>query len=67
MDPTLLSPIYANDAVFDGSMRRSAAQLRLLMDRGLDRGNLPDMAKLLYIAGKRRTRRGRYGNSSGQD
>ena len=34
--PTLLSPFYANDEVFDWSARRSAAQLRLMMDRGPD-------------------------------
>ena len=33
-------------------MRRSAAQLCLLTDRGSDWGNLPNPAKLLYIAEK---------------
>ena len=36
-DPTLLSPFYANDASFDRLVRRSAAQLRLLMDQWSDR------------------------------
>ena len=36
--PTLLDPFYADDVAFDGSVRRSAAQLRLLMDQGLDKG-----------------------------
>ena len=35
-DPTILSPFYANDIVFNMSARRSAAQLHLLMDRGPD-------------------------------
>ena len=34
----LMSPFYANDAAFDGSARRSAVQLRLLMDQGPDQG-----------------------------
>ena len=37
-DPTLLSPIYTDDAQFDRSEMRSAAQLLLLMEMGLDRG-----------------------------
>ena len=37
-DPTLLSPFYANDAAFDGLARRSAAYMRLLMNRGPDQG-----------------------------
>ena len=32
--PLFYRPFYANDAAFDGSARRSAAQLCLLMDRG---------------------------------
>ena len=51
-DITLLSPFYANDAAFDGSMWRSAAQLRLLMDQGPDRGYFPESAKSLFIAKK---------------
>ena len=49
-DPTLLSPFYANDAVFDRSTRRSAAQLRLMMELGPDRGYFPEPAKSLFIA-----------------
>ena len=48
-DPNLLSPFYADDASFDGSARRSLAQLHLLMDPGLDRGYFPEPAKLLFI------------------
>ena len=48
-DPTLLYLFYANDAAFDGSVKRSAAQLRLLMERGPDRGYSPESAKSLFI------------------
>ena len=48
-DPTLLSPLYAGDAVFDRLARWSVAQLRLLMDQGPDRGYFPDTAKYLFI------------------
>ena len=41
-DPTLLSPFYADDAAFDGLERRSAAQLRILMERGPDWGYFPE-------------------------
>ena len=49
-DPTLLSPFYANSAAFDGLARRSATQLRLLMERGPDQGYFPNPAKSLFIA-----------------
>ena len=49
-DPKLLSPFYTNDAAFEGSARRSAAQHRLLMERGTDRGYFPEPAKSLFIA-----------------
>ena len=52
-DPTLLSPFYANDAVFYGSARQSAAQLRLLMDQGADQGYFPKPSKSLFIADNR--------------
>ena len=48
-DPGLLSPFYADDAAFDGLARRSAQLLKLLMKRGLDRGNFPKPAKYLFI------------------
>ena len=48
-DPTLLSPLYADDAEFDGSARRSVAQLRLLIDRGPEQGYFPKPAKSLFI------------------
>ena len=50
MDPNLLSTFYANDAAFSRLVRRSAAQLRLLMDRNLRQGYLPEPAKLLFIS-----------------
>ena len=48
-DPGLLSHFYANDAAFDGSARRSAQLLKLLMKRGTDRGYSPKPAKSLFI------------------
>ena len=49
-DPGILSPLYADDAVFDGSAQRSAQLLKLLMNRGLDRGYLPEPAKSIFIS-----------------
>ena len=49
-DTTLLSPFYSNDVAFDGSTQRSAVQLRMLMDRGADRGYFPDPSKSIFIA-----------------
>ena len=40
--PTLMSPFYADDVEFDGLMRRSVGQLRLLMDWGVDRDYFPE-------------------------
>ena len=49
-DPTLLSPFYTDDASFDRSERQSEVQLRLLMDRGLDRCYYPNPVKSFFIA-----------------
>ena len=49
-DPGLLSPFYADDAAFEGSARRSAQLLKLLMKRGPDRGYFPEPAKSLFIS-----------------
>ena len=51
-DPTPLSPFYANYAALDGSVRRSAAQLKLLMERGLDWGYFPKTANSIFIVDK---------------
>ena len=49
-DPTLLLPFYSNDLVFNGSARRSASQLHLLMDRGAGPGLLPQYRQVaIYI------------------
>ena len=48
-DPGLLSPFYAYDAAFDGSVQRSAQLLKLLMKRGPDRGYFPEPARSLFI------------------
>ena len=50
VDPGLLSPFYADDAAFDGSARRSAQLLNLLMKRGPYRGYFPELAKSLFIS-----------------
>ena len=49
-DPTLMSPFYADDAEFDGLVRRSAAQLHVMMYWGTDRVYLPEPAKSLFIS-----------------
>ena len=49
-DPTLLSPFYADDAEFDGSARRSVAQLRLLIDWGPERSYFTEQTKSLFIS-----------------
>ena len=48
-NPGLLSLFYADDATFDGLVRRSAQLLKLLMKRGPDRGYFPKPAKSLFI------------------
>ena len=48
-DPGLLSPFYADDVAFDGSEQRNAQLLKLLMERGPDRGYFPEPAKSLFI------------------
>ena len=48
MEPTLLPPFYFDDAAFDGSVWWSAAQLRLLMDRGLGRGYFHKPSKYIF-------------------
>ena len=50
VDPGLLSSFYADDAEFDGSARRSAQLLNLLMKRGTDRGYFPEPVKSLFIS-----------------
>ena len=49
-DLGLLSTFYADDAAFDGLVRRSAQLLKLLMKRRPDRGYFPDPAKSLFIS-----------------
>ena len=49
VDMGLLSSFYADDAVFNGSARRSAQLLKLLMKRGTDRGYFPEPAKPLFV------------------
>ena len=49
-DPWLLTPLYADDAAFDGLEQRSAHLLKLLTERGQDSGYFTDPTKLLFIA-----------------
>ena len=49
-DLGLISPVYADDAAFESSVRRSAQLLKLFMERGPDRGYLPDPAQSLFIS-----------------
>ena len=48
-DPGILFPFSADDAALDGSARRIAQLLKLLIKRGPDRGYFPDPAKSLFI------------------
>ena len=48
-DPRLLSPFYADHAVFDSSARRSAQLLKLLMKRRPDWGYFQNPNKSLFI------------------
>ena len=50
VEPILLSLFYFNDAAFDGSARRSVAQLRLLIDRGPVRGYFHKPSTSIFIA-----------------
>ena len=49
-DPGILSPVYVDDAAFNGSARCSAQLLKLLMKRGADWGYFPEPAKSLFIS-----------------
>ena len=49
-DTTISPPFYANDVVFDGLEMQSAAQLRLLINWGMEKGYLPETANSLFIA-----------------
>ena len=48
--PGLLSLFYTNDLVFDGSARRIAQLLNMLMERGPDRVYFPKPDKFLFIS-----------------
>ena len=45
----MLSLFYADNAAFDGSERQSEQLLKLLMERGPDRGYLPEPDKSLFV------------------
>ena len=46
----ILTPFYMYNAVFDGSAQITAQLLKLLMDRGVERGYFLELAELLFIA-----------------
>ena len=48
--PGILTPFYAEDAVFDRSAPRSTQLLKLPMERGADWWYFPDLAKSMFIA-----------------
>ena len=48
-DLGILSSFYADDTAFDGSARRSAQLLKLLMRRGPEWGYFLEPAKSLFI------------------
>ena len=49
-DLGLLHPLYADDAVFEGSTQRIAQLLKMLMERGPEWGYFPDLDKSLFIS-----------------
>ena len=46
----ILYPFYADDKGFDGLARQSAHLLKLLMERGMEWGYLPDPLKSVFIS-----------------
>ena len=49
VDSVLLSPLYADDAVFEGLERQSAQLLKMLMESGADWVYFPKPAKSLFL------------------
>ena len=49
-DPGIVSPFYADDATFDGSERRSAQLIKLLMKKRTDQGYFSEPDKSLLIS-----------------
>ena len=50
VDPGLLSPLYADNVVFKGSLRSSVQILKMLMYRGPYWGYFPKPDKLVFIS-----------------
>ena len=50
MDLGIISPLYADNAYFDGSVLRIDQILKLLMERGADWGYVPETAKSMFIS-----------------
>ena len=51
-DPGLLSPFYSDNVAFDGSERRSAQLLKLLMETRPDRGVFTQSVQVTLHIGK---------------
>ena len=48
--PGLLTSFYTDDAAFDGSLRLSDQLLKMLLERGPDRGYFQDPDKSIFIS-----------------
>ena len=49
-DSGLLSPFYADDVAFNGLAKKSAQLLKLLTEKGPERGYFPELAKSFFIS-----------------
>ena len=49
-DLGILTTFYADEAAFDGSAQSSAQLLKLILERGVDRGYFTKSANSLFIA-----------------
>ena len=48
-DPKILTPFYTDYATFGGSSRRIEQLLKIIMDRGAERGYFSEPSKSLFI------------------
>ena len=49
-EPGLITPLFADDTVFDRFAQNSAQLLKLLLDRSTDSGYLPEPSKSFFIS-----------------
>ena len=47
--PELPEPFYVDDATFDGQVDRSVRLLTLILEWGVERGYLPELAKKIFV------------------